>query len=89
MTAKNRERRIAPPPTTAIRGFSSSVARLFSETERLHRDFSNKWVAIYQGNIEASADSFDGLALELDSRQIPSADTLVRFIGQQEMTLIL
>jgi len=55
----------------------------------IHRRYLNKWIGIYKGDIQAVAESFDGVIAALTTQQIPTSESLVRFIGQNEMTLIL
>lgn len=71
------------------RDFSANTALLEKDSTAIHSRYLNKWIGIYKGHIEAVADSFDGVADILASKDIPAAHTLVRFIGQKEMTLIL
>ena len=77
------------PSPQAWRDFSANTACLEKDSADIHTRYLNKWIGIYKGQIEAVADTFDG-AIELLSRKnIPTAEALVRFIGQKEMTLIL
>jgi hypothetical protein len=73
----------------AWRDFSANTACLETDSAEIHSRYTNKWIAIYRGQIEAVADSFDGVDAILSAKMIPSENTLVRFIGQKEMTLIL
>jgi len=73
----------------AWRDFSANTARLEAERAEIHARYQNKWIGLYKGQIEAAADTFDGIDAILASKNIPTGDTLVRFIGQKEMTLIL
>lgn len=73
----------------AWRDFSASAARLELDSASIHERYPNKWVGLYKGNIEAVADTFEGVTALLAGKHIPTADSLVRFIGQKEMTLIL
>jgi hypothetical protein len=72
-----------------LQNFSASVQKLASDSEHIHKVYQNKWIGIYRGNVEAVADSFDAVTAALAAKRIPGAETLVRFIGQKEMTLIL
>jgi hypothetical protein len=69
--------------------FSASTACLEADSAAIHSRYLNQWVGIYKGKVEAAADTFDGVDAILASKNIPTGDTLVRFIGQKEMTLIL
>jgi hypothetical protein len=69
--------------------FSASAAWLQAETERIHREYLNKWIGVYKSRVEADADSFDGVMEVLAAKNISAAETLIRFIGQKELTLVL
>ena len=69
--------------------FSASAAWLQAEASRIHREYLNRWIGVYKGRIEADADSFDGVMEILAAKDISAAETLIRFIGQKEMTLVL
>jgi hypothetical protein len=73
----------------AWRDFSASTALLRSESASIHERYLNKWIGIYKGQIEASGDTFDLVIEGLVDKNISTADSLIRFIGQKEMTLIL
>ena len=73
----------------AWRDFSANTACLETDSAEIRSRYLNKWIGIYKGQIEAVADTFDGVDAILAAKNIPAGDTLVRFIGQKEMTLIL
>jgi hypothetical protein len=77
------------PSTKAWQDFSASTALLERESEKIHSCYVNKWIGVYKGNIEAVGETFDEVTALLASKHISPADSLVRFIGQKEMTLIL
>lgn len=89
MTKRNGTAHFTPPSGRAMREFSTSVNRLIEDDEKLHEQYRDKWIAIYKGNIEAVSDTFEGVTADLVGKDIPTADALVRFMGQKEMTLIL
>jgi hypothetical protein len=76
-------------PEQAWRDFLANAIRLETDREGIHSRYLNKWIGLYKGEIEAVADTFDGVDALLASKNIPTGDALVRFIGQKEMTLIL
>jgi hypothetical protein len=80
---------MADPSPKAWKNFSDSAALLERESEMIHSRYLNKWIGIYKGDIQAVAESFDGVIAALTTQQIPTSESLVRFIGQNEMTLIL
>jgi hypothetical protein len=73
----------------AWRDFSANSASFEARSAEIHSRYLNKWVGLYKGHVEAVADSFDEVDHLLASKGIPTQDSLVRFIGQKEMTLIL
>jgi hypothetical protein len=80
---------MADPSTRAWEDFASSAALLERDSETIHNRYKDKWIGIYKGQIEAVADSFDAAVKELATKNIPTSQSLVRFIGQNELTLIL
>ena len=73
----------------AWRDFSANATSLEVARESIHAQYLNKWIGVYKGQIEAVADSFAGVTEISITKHIPTTDSLVRFIGQKEMTLIL
>ncbi len=73
----------------AWQDFSASADLLERDGVAIHDRYLNKWVGIYKGSIEAVAESFDDVTAALISKHISPSESLVRFIGQKEMTLIL
>jgi hypothetical protein len=73
----------------AWRDFSANTALFQSERAAIHERYRNKWIGIYKGNIEASGDTFDSVIATLSTKNISTADSLIRFIGEKEITLIL
>jgi hypothetical protein len=73
----------------AWRDFSANTASLEADSASIHSKYLNKWIGLYKGEIVAVADSFDDVDAILARTDVPIGDTLIRFIGQKEMTLIL
>lgn len=73
----------------AWRDFSANAACLEADSAGIHSQYLNKWIGIYKGEVVAVGDTFDEVTHLLESKHIPTTDTLIRFIGQKEMTLIL
>lgn len=71
-----------------FRDFSASARRL-ATTRSKSEAYKDQWVAVYKGRIEAVAKSLPELNCQIQEKQIPASETLVRFLGRQEMTLIL
>jgi hypothetical protein len=80
---------MANSSSKAWKEFSESAALLERDSETIHDRYRDKWIGIYKGHIEAVADTFDSAIKELARKRIPTTESLVRFIGQKEMTLIL
>jgi hypothetical protein len=71
-----------------FREFSASTHYL-SKAARMRGTYDNKWIAIYNGQVKAVADTLDELTDKVEKLDIPSGETLMRYVGEQEMTLIL
>lgn len=73
----------------AWRDFSANAACLEADSAGIHTRYLDKWIGIYKGEVVAVGNAFDDVTRELESKHIPTTETLIRFIGQKEMTLIL
>jgi hypothetical protein len=51
--------------------------------------YENKWVGVYKGSIVAVADSLEEITRQVAQKNIPAAETVVRFVDREEKTLIL
>jgi hypothetical protein len=71
--------------SNAIRSFSASAAAISGSLDQ----YKEKWVGVYNGQIEAVADSFDQLTAAIQTKHIPANETLIKYVGLKEMTLIL
>ena len=74
---------------TALRSFSASARILSSDRRRLIDEYENKWIGVYNGKIEAVADSLEDVAMQLEKKAIPFNQTIVRRIERDEKTLVL
>lgn len=77
------------PSAKAWQGFSDSATLLEREAKLIHTKYVNKWIGIYAGEVQASGESFEDVIAALGQKKIPVTESLVRFIGQEEPTLIL
>ncbi len=64
-------------------------SELLSNDRRLVDKYAQKWVGVCSGEVKAAEDDLDSLLMELDSRGVPRAETVVRFIEREQRTLIL
>jgi hypothetical protein len=72
-----------------IREFAEAAKVLSSDHPRLIETHPLHWVGVYQGRVAASAKSLDSLMKRLDEEGIPREKAIVRFIDNEERTLIL
>lgn len=73
----------------ALDSFSTSAQVFSSDNPRMIDLFENKWVGVYNGHVEAVADTLDNLLKQVEEKNIPAGDTVVRFINREPKTLIL
>ena len=73
----------------ALREFSRSAEVFSSNRPRLIDKYENKWIGVYKGKVEAVADSLEDLTRQIDAKDIPSTETIVRHIDREERTFIL
>ncbi len=69
-------------------GFTRS-SELVSNDRKLVDKYAEKWVGVCFGEVKAAEDDLEALLRELDSRGVPRAETVVRFIEREQRTLIL
>ena len=83
--------RLGGNPEEIARGlveFSKSAEILSVDQLRLIHEHSMKWVGVYQGRVSVKAD-LPALMKELEKQGIPPGDAIIRFIEQNQRTLIL
>jgi hypothetical protein len=80
---------MAAPSSKAWANFLASVTLLETCIESIRSHHTNKWVGIYKGEVEVVADSFEDVISELTKKKMPPSESIVRFMGQCEPTLIL
>lgn len=64
-------------------------ARKLSEDRSLADRYDQQWVAVYGGEIAASAADMDELLRQLSEACVPASKAVIRFIERKERTLIL
>ena len=72
-----------------LREFSRSAETLSNNQPRFVNEHPSKWIGVYQGRVSAKADDLSSLMAELERQGIPLGDTIVRFIEENQRTLIL
>lgn len=72
-----------------LRSFRRSARILSSHRPRLIDDYRNKWVAIFGGQVKASAVSFDRLMASIDRKKLPRENLVIRYIDNDERIMIL
>lgn len=73
----------------AIQSFSANAAAFSPSEEEAVEKYKNKWVAIYEGKIQAVADSLNQLFREIAEKKIPASQTLFRHIDAKDRVLTL
>ena len=73
----------------ALREFSKSAERLSSDLPRLIDKHRKQWIGVFRGEVTAAASSLDRLLAKLEKKGIPPGETVVRFIEENQRTLIL
>ena len=72
-----------------LQSFRRSTQLLSSEHLRFIDQYQKKWVAIYDGQVVASADTLPELLASTDARQLPRQSIVARYIDRDQRTMIL
>ncbi len=72
-----------------FRRFSNSMKRLHDERTELTAQYPDQWIAIYDGEIQAVAVSFQALLQVMDEREIPRGESVVELMSTNPTVLIL
>ena len=72
-----------------LREFTKSAEMLSTNQPRFVNEHPLQWIGVYRGQVSAKADDLSSLMEELERRGIPLGDTIVRFIEENQRTLIL
>lgn len=68
--------------------FDQSMGLLLNDHTLVDR-YADKWVGVWQGEVEAAEDDLDTLLKVLDKKGVPRSEMLIRFIEAEPVTLIL
>ena len=72
-----------------LREFTNRVRTLDAKRGQLTREYPNKWIAMYNGEIDAIADSLEGLLEKMDSLGIPREGAVIKFMDTERRTMVL
>lgn len=73
----------------SVRRHSRSAAILSSSRHHLIARYRRRWIAVHDGKVRAVSKTLDGLFEEMARKKLPSEDAIIRFIDQNQLTLIL
>lgn len=66
------------------------TSRLLSpQAPRMIEQYPDKWVALYDQEVQAVGDSMDEVLAQIDRKELPRHRVIVRFIAQNPRTMIL
>ncbi len=71
-----------------LRAFTRSCETLSADSS-LIEEYAQRWIGVYQGEVQAAADDLESLLRELDRIGVPRGDTVIRFMETDQPTLIL
>ena len=95
MTTKADMRRIikqaggAKKVHTGLRDFSRRVRAFNAIRPQLIKQYPDKWVAMYNGEIAIAEDSREYVLEEMDRRGIPREATIIRFMASKPKSMVL
>ncbi|MDO8876326.1 MAG: hypothetical protein Q8M24_14630 [Pseudolabrys sp.] len=69
--------------------FSANTQSFSLTREEATKRFLNKWIAVYQGDVAAAADTLPELKASVRALGIPSGQALFRHIDPREKVFIL
>ncbi len=84
--------RFGGEPAEIARGlieYAKSAEALSADQPRLIDEHPKKWVGVYQGKVSARADDLQTLMSRLEKQGIPPGNAIIRFIEQNQRTMIL
>jgi hypothetical protein len=73
----------------ALRSYSANAQSFSLTKDEALEKYRNKWIAIYNGEVEAVADSLEQLSSDIAAKQIPASETLFRHIDPKDKVFIL
>jgi len=72
-----------------LQAFQKSANEFSGNGNDLIRKHRKKWIAVYEGKIEAEAPTLNTLLTQIDAKGIPRGSTMVRYIDRNNRVLIL
>lgn len=68
---------------------NSDVEFLQSHADEWRREYPDRWIAVYGGELIAVADSQEALVSAVEARQVPLAEVVVDFLSEQRVAYLL
>jgi hypothetical protein len=79
-----------PKQTVAdLRAFKKDTELLASRRDALLKSYPKKWIAVYDGEVRASARSLDDLVIKVNTLKLPRNRVVVRYIDRNVRRMIL
>ena len=72
-----------------IQEFRQTAQVLSSQHPRMIEEYPKQWIALYQEEVVARASTFKVLMAQIDERNLPRQNVVVRFIDRNQRTMIL
>jgi predicted metallo-beta-lactamase superfamily hydrolase len=69
--------------------FRESAQLFSSDMQGMIEDYALQWIGVYRGKVAASGKTLESLMSQLQENNIPTQDTLIRFVDKEERVLIL
>jgi hypothetical protein len=72
-----------------LENFRKAAAVLSSQQPRMIEQYPKQWIAVYEGQVRAVADTLRELLALVDEKQLPREHIVVRFVDRDQRTMIL
>jgi len=72
-----------------LQEFRKDAKLLSSKYREFSAQYSERWIAVYGGKVQADADSLDHLLARMDALQIPRGKVVVHYTSQSPRRMIL
>ena len=72
-----------------IFGKSVDLFRSKDVVERLRKQYTDKWIGVYDGEVVVHADTLDQLLTMMDERQVPRHTSYVKRMTREPISMIL
>jgi hypothetical protein len=72
-----------------IGSFRKAARALSSKHPRMIERYAKQWVAVYRGRVRAQGSTFKSVLEQVDQKNLPRQQVIVRFIDGDERTMIL